>query len=197
MGWVGTPTSGFVQLDDHSIYQHRDSIKDVKVDHRIYFWFKKDNKLIRLIDRLESYRFFHSALLEYHSDWQVIIASNLSSRVHKRWLTTKNIILSRMFSWWFNQKMIISDCSKTSIDEVIFLKFSMYNYHLRKINNRDNFDWQQDQIYSLCQQIMRYNSVYYRIYVALRSDYVWRLINYSYYIKNAQVSDNIEFRHID
>jgi uncharacterized protein YcsI (UPF0317 family) len=44
---------------------------------------------------------------------------------------------------------------------------------------------------------MRQNSVYYRIYVALRSDYVWRLISYSYYIKNAQVSDNIEFRHID
>jgi hypothetical protein len=44
---------------------------------------------------------------------------------------------------------------------------------------------------------MRQNLVYYRIYIALRSDHVWRLINYSYYIKNAQVSDNIEFRHID
>jgi hypothetical protein len=93
--------------------------------------------------------------------------------------------------------MIIFNCSKTLIDEIVFLKFSIYNHHLRKINNRDNFDWQRDQIYFLCQQIMRQNSVYYRIYVALRSDHVWRLISYSYYIKNAKVSDNIEFRHID
>jgi hypothetical protein len=84
------------------LYQHRDSIEDVKINQRIYFWFKRNNRLIRLTDRLEFYRFFHSTLLEYHSDWQAIIASDLSSRVHERWLTTENIFLNKMFSWWFS-----------------------------------------------------------------------------------------------
>jgi hypothetical protein len=51
------------------LYQHRDSIEDVKINQRIYFWFKRSNKSIRLTNRLESYRFFHSTSLEYHSDW--------------------------------------------------------------------------------------------------------------------------------
>jgi hypothetical protein len=58
------------------LYQHRDSIEDVKMNQRIYFWFRRSSKLIQLINRLEFYRFFHSTSLEYHFDWQAIIASD-------------------------------------------------------------------------------------------------------------------------
>ncbi len=47
------------------------------------------------------------------------------------------------------------------------------------------------------QQLMRQNSLYYRLYVELRSNKNWRLVNYSYYEKYVINDDNIFFRHIN
>ena len=44
---------------------------------------------------------------------------------------------------------------------------------------------------------MRQDLQYYVFYVALRPDYVWRLILYPYYVKFAKLGDYISFRYID
>jgi hypothetical protein len=44
---------------------------------------------------------------------------------------------------------------------------------------------------------MRQDPVYYAHYIAFRQDRVWRLINYSYYVKYALLGNNTFFRHID
>jgi hypothetical protein len=51
--------------------------------------------------------------------------------------------------------------------------------------------------YSIGQQLMRQNPVYYTHYTTLRQDRAWRLISYSYYAKYALLGNNTFFRHID
>ena len=55
----------------------------------------------------------------------------------------------------------------------------------------------RNQVYSIGQQLMREDPLYYTLYVCLRPDKQWRLISYPYYAKNARPGDNTGFRHID
>ena len=51
--------------------------------------------------------------------------------------------------------------------------------------------------YSLIQQIVRQDPVYYALVVSLRSDKNWRLISYPYYTKCTSDGENTGFTHLD
>ena len=51
--------------------------------------------------------------------------------------------------------------------------------------------------YSIGQQLIRQDLVYYMLYAALRPDKQWRLVTYLYYAKYAVKGDSTYFRHID
>lgn len=51
--------------------------------------------------------------------------------------------------------------------------------------------------YSIGQQLMRQDPVYYAVYAALRPDKEWRLVSYPYYAKYAVKGDATYFRHLD
>jgi hypothetical protein len=106
-------------------------------------------------------------------------------------------MLSRLFDWWFDQKISMFKCSKHNIEKIVLKEFEMYKHHLRRINQRENNDWLRNMFYFIDQQLMRQNSLYYRWYVRLRFDKCWKLINYSYYEKYIMKKNNIFFRHID
>jgi hypothetical protein len=106
-------------------------------------------------------------------------------------------MLSKLFDWWFNQKISMFECSKHNIEKIVLKEFEMYKHHLRRINQRENNDWLRNMFYFINQQLMRQNSLYYRWYVRLRSDKCWKLINYLYYEKYVMKKNSIFFRHID
>jgi hypothetical protein len=106
-------------------------------------------------------------------------------------------MLSRLFDWWFDQKISMFECSKHNIEKIVLKEFEMYKHYFRRINQRENKDWLRNMFYFIDQQLMRQNSLYYRWYVKLRLDKCWKLINYSYYEKYVMKKDNIFFRHID
>ena len=75
--------------------------------------------------------------------------------------------------------------------------FEMYLHHQREINGKPNRGWLRTMLYSLTQQIVRGDLLYWLLYVALRLDRNPRLISYPYYAKFATGGDSTTFRHID
>jgi hypothetical protein len=106
-------------------------------------------------------------------------------------------MLSKLFDWWFDQKILMFECSEHNIEKIVLKEFEMHKHHLRRINQRENNDWLRNMFYFIDQQLMRQNSLYYRWYVKLQFDKCWKLINYLYYEKYVMQKNNIFFRHID
>jgi hypothetical protein len=93
-----------------------------------------------------------------------------------------------LFDWWFQNpelKQYLND------------EFDLYLWHLREINGRKNIRWLRNMFYSIAQQLMRQDPVYYMLYVVLRPDSVWRLVSYPYYAKYSLLGDGTYFCHID
>ena len=80
---------------------------------------------------------------------------------------------------------------------MVLAEFDIYRHYLREINRKDNYEWFRNMYYSISQQLMRQDPVYYAHYTIFRKDGAWRLISYLYYAKYALVEDNTFFRHID
>ncbi len=74
----------------------------------------------------------------------------------------------------------------------------MYKYHLRDQNDgEDRRGWMHHMFYSLVQQLVRQDPVYYALMAAARPDKNTWLICYPYYVKYQVVNDNTGFRHFD
>jgi hypothetical protein len=73
----------------------------------------------------------------------------------------------------------------------------MYDYHLRKVNDKPNYGWLRNAYHSLIQQLVRQDPAYWLWYVLLRGDRNWKLISYPYYAKYQKPGDSTYFRHID
>ena len=73
----------------------------------------------------------------------------------------------------------------------------MYNYYLRLILGRNNYEWLRNMFYSLSQQLMRQDPLYYAYYMLLRPDYLIQLVSYLYYNKKIVKGDLTEFKHVD
>ena len=74
----------------------------------------------------------------------------------------------------------------------------MYEHHFHsKGNNGKRLGWLRNMWYSLIQQIVRQDPVYYALVVSLRPDKNWRLISYLYYTKYTSDGENTGFTHLD
>ncbi len=180
----------------HFINVNRLRIDNLKMNVETYNWFQKNHRLARFTNVLRSYRFFHQDWSKFVFD-TAAIQIDLSFQQRREWFETNNLMLSKLFDWWFDQKILMSECSKHNIEKIVLKEFEMYKHHLRRINQRENNDWLRNMFYFIDQQLMRQNSLYYRWYVKLRSDKCWKLISYSYYEKYVMKRDSIFFRHID
>ncbi len=180
----------------HFINVNRLRIDNLKMNVETYSWFRKSHRLARFTNVLRSYRFFHQDWSKFVLD-TAAIQIDLFFQQRREWFETDNLMLSKLFDWWFDQKISMFECSKHSIEKIVLKEFEMYKHHLRRINQRENNDWLRNMFYFINQQLMRQNSLYYRWYVRLRSDKCWKLISYSYYEKYVMKRNSIFFRHID
>lgn len=98
-----------------------------------------------------------------------------------------------LFAWWWDLK--IERYPETCIADVAALEFDLYRHHLRDPSEHNG--WLRNMLYSLIQQVMRQDPLYYRYYVLLRPDQQWRLISYPYYTKYTVPGDSTRFTHID
>jgi hypothetical protein len=168
------------------IHENRLDIGRLKTSKETFLWFRMKNRPPRASDALGPYKFMHTEVpSEFDYDQEQLLAS-IDGKAMQVWKEEGSVNVD-IFAWWFN----------TEIGELLLQEFDMYRHHLREINGKSNYGWLRDMFYSVAQQLMRQDPVYYALYAALRPDKQWRLVSYPYYAKYAVQGDNTYFRHID
>lgn len=85
-----------------------------------------------------------------------------------------------------------------NIMALVDLEFEMYNWHyFIDSGDQNKRGWLRNMVYSLIQQLVRMDPVYYALNVAARPDLNWRLISVPYYTKNASPGESTGFQHLD
>jgi len=84
------------------------------------------------------------------------------------------------------------------VTEMIDLEFDLYRHHYHAEGNPGKrLGWSRNMWYSLVQQIVRQDPVYYCLMAAARPDRNWRLISYPYYTKDTDPGESTGFAHLD
>lgn len=168
------------------VYERRLEIGRLKTNHDTYRWFRTKSRPAHATDALGPYKFFPKPRdINFDLDPAAIL-QDFSAAAWGDWQRDGSVSLD-VFSWWF----------ESDIGQIILAEFDMYLHHLRKINGKENYGWLRSMFYSIGQQLMRQDPVYYALYAALRPDRNWRLVTYPYYAKYARKGDKTYFRHID
>lgn len=168
------------------VHNGRHRIGRLKTDPETYRWFRVANRPPRPSDSLGPYRFAPVPLPPtFHYD-QAAILKPLPAHITADWERDGTVNVD-LFSWWFSGP----------IGNIIYAEFDMYRFHLREINGKSNYGWLRSMFYSIGQQLMRQDPMYYMLYAALRPDKQWRLVSYPYYAKYAVKGDLTYFRHLD
>ncbi|KAH0536266.1 hypothetical protein FGG08_006845 [Glutinoglossum americanum] len=83
---------------------------------------------------------------------------------------------------------------KKSID----VEFAIYRHHHRNLSGRSRLSWLRNMFYSLIQQLVRQDPVWYAIIASARPDKNWRLITYPYITKDTDAGgETTGFLHLD
>jgi hypothetical protein len=175
------------------IHERWDQLDNLKRADDTFQWFRMNDRPKHSSDELSIYKFRAKTQGEFSIDTNhleqvlgsILGCSDMSSEFQKS--GTVNL---PVFTW------IAED---EEINQIIDEEFNMYRYHLREKNGRPNYGWCRVQVYSLIQQLIRQDPVYWMLYCLLRPDHHWRLVTYPYYTKYAVLADgkSTYFRHID
>ncbi|KAI9765327.1 MAG: hypothetical protein M1839_005527 [Geoglossum umbratile] len=80
----------------------------------------------------------------------------------------------------------------------IDMEFSIYRHHHRNLSGRSRLGWLRNMFYSLIQQLVRQDPVWYSIIASARPDKNWRLITYPYITKDTDAGgETTGFLHLD
>ena len=93
------------------IYQNRDRFDDVKTTIEIYRWFCTNAKSVQIINRFDSYRFFHVDISKYRAFFEILLTKNFIQTKLNKWKIDESMI-KNLFQWWFDQKIKIIECDK-------------------------------------------------------------------------------------
>ncbi|CAM6002997.1 unnamed protein product [Sphagnum balticum] len=169
------------------IHNNRLQLGKIKTDSEKYSWFRKSNRPPRPSDNLGPYKFQHSVgSPECDFDRERVLGWICGGVNVEEWGRDGTVALD-IFTWWWD----------TPIGKIMDDEFRMYRHHLRLINGKSNYGWLRNMFFSVGQQLMRQDPLYYTAYAALRPDKQWKLVSYPYYAKYSVTGDSTYFRHID
>ncbi|KAH0545339.1 hypothetical protein FGG08_000638 [Glutinoglossum americanum] len=87
--------------------------------------------------------------------------------------------------------------SRLDIRQKIDVEFDLYRHHHRSLPGRSRLGWLRNMFYSIIQQTVRQDPVWYAMNAAARPDKNWRLISYPYITKDTDPGENTGFLHLD
>ncbi|KAI9777789.1 MAG: hypothetical protein M1839_008584 [Geoglossum umbratile] len=79
----------------------------------------------------------------------------------------------------------------------IDIEFDLYRHHHRSLPGRSRLGWLRNMFYSITQQTVRQDPIWYAISAAARPDKNWRLVTYPYITKDTDPGENTGFLHLD
>ena len=177
------------------VHEFSNEINELKTADDMHIWFCKTDWSAHSSDLLECYKFTYIllSLFIYCSENLAYLFNVILWEDFER---DGSAMISKIFNWWWTQFVKKND-KKLCVVNIINIEFNMYQHHLQKIEGWENYEWLRNMMYSICQQLMQQNSIYYLVYCFLCSDYHWWLIFYPYYAKYAALSDKTYFWHIN
>jgi hypothetical protein len=104
------------------------------------------------------------------------------------WLQEGNIVVPGLFDFLRRDPEMMS-----KIDQ----EFAMYRHHLSEKLSRPRQGWMRNMFFSLIQQLVRQDPVWYALAAASRLDGNWKLITYPYITKDTDSGENTGFLHLD
>ncbi|KAI9763395.1 MAG: hypothetical protein M1839_006454 [Geoglossum umbratile] len=119
-------------------------------------------------------------------------------RYFRRTSRVPNSITAKLEDGTINIDSVFDYILKPEIFELIEEEFEMYLYHLRdEQDGQKRRGWMRHMFYSLVQQLVRQDPVYYALIAAARPDKKTWLICYPYYVKYQVEGESTDFAHLD
>jgi len=102
-----------------------------------------------------------------------------------RWLADGTLIAPNAFAYL------------SSVQEQIDHEFDMYRHHLSLQYKDSRRGWLRNMYYSVIQQVLRQDPLWYAVTTSARFDKQWRLIAFPYYTKDTDPGESLAFKHLD
>ncbi|RVD90128.1 uncharacterized protein DFL_001104 [Arthrobotrys flagrans] len=189
-----------------AVQEHRFNLGYLKTHKDYYYWFWKTHRPARPDEDLGrfKYRFLETAPFAMHQptvfDHVMRFLGHDSAGMWKEWERDGTINVSSIFAYLWDIRLSDDghpDCNEhKTLGSYVEEEFDYYHHHWRPTAD-DDMGWQRNQFFSISQQLVWEDPLYYALYCSLRPDANYRLIAYSYYVKNQQVGDRTGFRHLD
>ncbi|KAH0542465.1 hypothetical protein FGG08_003136 [Glutinoglossum americanum] len=150
-------------------------------------WFLKTRRPETDADRLVVYRYHPVPPKAFRFNETRVFERFAGPGSWGGWQRDGTIIIPRLFSF----------LSRPDIGRKIDVEFDLYRYHHRSLPGRSRLGWLRNMFYSIIQQTVRQDPVWYAISAAARPDKNWRLISYPYITKDTDPGENTGFLHLD
>jgi hypothetical protein len=170
-------------------YPHLNNLNPFTIDHPD--WFYKD---VRVITEEESHlRVFkfpgepHDDIVVDDATSEIILTRYGGPDTVKVWYDVGTIIVGDVFQY----------INTPELNTLVDIEFNIYRHHHRKLPGKRRLGWLRNMFFSIIQQLVRQDLVWYALSVACRPDHNHRLITYPYITKDTDPGQPTYFFHMD
>ncbi|KAH0537122.1 hypothetical protein FGG08_006055 [Glutinoglossum americanum] len=168
------------------VVRHASNLAVFKVKH--HDWFYRSKRPAVNADRLTVYRYAPVALPEFTFDAVRTFERFAGAGSWQIWQRDGTIVIGGVFNY----------LRQPSVMNSIDVEFAIYKHHHRNLSGRSRLGWLRNMFYSLIQQLVRQDPVWYAIIASARPDKNWRLITYPYITKDTDTGgETTGFLHLD
>ncbi len=149
----------------------------IKTGEETFRWFRKNARSKHVADRLGYYAYVPLPEQKFKVDPNIL--AYLFDPYTKGSLTEDgSVVIDDVFSWWYIVQDKEEETRQWSIADIVKKEFALYEHHTRTCDYADRDGVLVPMMYSLGQQLMRQDPMYYLAHCFLRPDHEWRLIAY-------------------
>ncbi|KAI9774031.1 MAG: hypothetical protein M1839_001916 [Geoglossum umbratile] len=168
------------------VLKHASNLTAFKVEH--HDWFGKLRRPPVTSDRLAVYRYPPVTQPEFRFDETKVFERFAGTGAWQAWQRDGTMVIDGVFDYLDREDM------GGSID----VEFAIYRHHHRNLSGRSRMGWLRNMFYSLIQQLVRQDPVWYAIIASARPDKNWRLITYPYITKDTDAGgETTGLLHLD
>lgn len=197
------------------ICQRPNELGDRKLALATTHWFTSASKSLAPSDYLGIYRFPtvpRDPMALWTTQTRLRVAKLLTNDNLEQWDADGTINID-CFGWLWKEVPALTEMREKArpkypadlldylfpitLADLFKLELDCYMWHQRRVNDKDNLGWLRNCWYSLAQDVVRQDPLYYMLYISLREDNGYKLISYPYYCKYTMEGDKTSFRHID
>jgi hypothetical protein len=170
-------------------YPHVNNLDPFTIDHPD--WFYKDVRVITEEEsRLRVFKFPgepHDDMVVDDAISEIILTRYGGPDTVNVWYDVGTIIVGDVFQY----------INTLELNALVDIEFNIYRHHHRMLPGKKRLGWLRNMFFSIIQQLVRQDLVWYALSVACRPDHNHRLITYPYVTKDTDPGKRTYFFHMD